>query len=74
MFSPSPKLCATILHDGNLPGPDVVQADDRRLAELHYKMCLTLQYLDQPEDSLKQIKVAHFLGLTLCVCVCVPGP
>ena len=27
MFSPSPKLCATMLHDGNLPGPDVVQAD-----------------------------------------------
>ncbi len=56
--------------DGNLPGPDVVQADDRRLAELHYKMCLTLQYLDQPEHSLKEIKVRHFLALTLCV----PGP
>ncbi|KAL0043275.1 hypothetical protein WJX79_000079 [Trebouxia sp. C0005] len=36
----------------------ILQADDRRLAELHYKMCLTLQYLDQPEDSLKEIKVA----------------
>ena len=35
----------------------VLQADDRRLAELHYKMCLTLQYLDQPEESLKEIKV-----------------
>jgi len=65
--SPSLKLCATILHDGNLPGPDVVQADDRRLAELHYKMCLTLQYLDQPEDSLKEIKVGNFLALTLTV-------
>lgn len=36
----------------------ILQADDRRLAELHYKMCLTLQYLDQPEDSLKEIKIA----------------
>jgi len=67
----SPRSCAIKLHDGDLPGPDVVQADDRRLAELHYKMCLTLQYLDQPEDSLKQIKVGHHsLALTLCV----PGP
>lgn len=48
----------------------MVQADDRRLAELHYKMCITLQYLDQPEESLKEIKVGHFLALTLCV----PGP
>ena len=36
---------------------DELQADDRRLAELHYKMSLTLQYLDQPEDALKEIKV-----------------
>ena len=35
-----------------------LQADDRRLAELHYKMALTLQYLDQPEDALKEIKVS----------------
>ncbi len=58
----SSRSCATILHDDNLPWPDVVQADDRRLAELHYKMCLTLQYLDQPEDSLKEIKVWALLG------------
>ncbi|KAL3162686.1 hypothetical protein ABBQ38_008730 [Trebouxia sp. C0009 RCD-2024] len=36
----------------------ILQADDRRLAELHYKMSLTLQYLDQPEDALKEIKNA----------------
>ncbi|KAL3135061.1 hypothetical protein ABBQ32_008006 [Trebouxia sp. C0010 RCD-2024] len=36
----------------------ILQADDRRLAELHYKMSLTLQYLDQPEDALKEIKTA----------------
>lgn len=34
-----------------------LQADDRRLAELHYKMSLTLQYLDEPEDALREIKV-----------------
>ena len=59
MVRPSPNLCAAISRDGDLPWPDAVQADDRRLAELHYKMCLTLQYLDQPEDSLKQIKVGY---------------
>ena len=34
-----------------------LQADDRRLAELHYKASLTLQYLDQPDEALKEIKV-----------------
>lgn len=35
-----------------------MQADDRRLAELHYKASLTLQYLDQPEEALREIKVS----------------
>ncbi len=61
------RSCAVRSCDSNLPWCDVIQADDRRLAELHYKMCLTLQYLDQPEDSLKEIKVGNFLAVTLCV-------
>lgn len=40
-----------------------MQADDRRLAELHYKSSLTLQYLDQPEDALKEIKVGCHIML-----------
>ena len=35
-----------------------MQADDRRLAELHYKASLTLQYLEQPEEGLKEIQVS----------------
>lgn len=53
----------------------ILQADDRRLAELHYKMCLTLQYLDQPEDSLKQIKIAAKLVETRIHNIkAAPGP
>ena len=40
-----------------------LQADDRRIAESHYKISLTLQYLDQPEDSLKAIKVHQTASL-----------
>jgi hypothetical protein len=34
------------------------QADDRRIAEAHYKLSLTLHFLDEPELSLKHARAA----------------
>ena len=35
-----------------------LQKPDRRLAELHFKIGLTLQFLQKPEDALKEIEAA----------------
>ena len=34
------------------------QADDRRIAEAHYKLSLTLHFLDNAEDALKHARAA----------------
>ncbi len=34
------------------------QFDDRRIAEAHYKLSLTLHFLDNPEDALKHARAA----------------
>ena len=38
--------------------PNLVQADDRRIAEAHYKMALTLQFLEDPERALEHANKA----------------
>jgi len=35
-----------------------LQADDRRIAEAHYKLSLTLHFLDDPEDALTHARSA----------------
>lgn len=35
-----------------------MQADDRRIAEVHYKLSLTLHFLDDPETALKHARAA----------------
>ena len=36
----------------------MVQANDRVLAELHFKASLTLQFLQQPEEALREAGAA----------------
>lgn len=39
-------------------GPVLAQGDDRRIAEAHYKMALTLQFLEDPERALEHANKA----------------
>ncbi|KAK9904895.1 hypothetical protein WJX75_005048 [Coccomyxa subellipsoidea] len=57
-----------------------LQADDRRIAEAHYKLSLTLHFLDNPEDALTHARAAvavcnaRIAGLTPAAAAAAAAP
>jgi hypothetical protein len=61
-------------------GVSFQQADDRRIAEAHYKLSLTLHFLDNPEDALTHARAAvavcnaRIAGLTPAAAAAAAAP